>query len=74
MPSKIVKEIILAKLTNRGDYKYPWIEKKIVSAIFTKNMNTCYVDDLTLKKIKGGGDFGGNYQCETTEDEYRISV
>lgn len=69
MPSKITKDIALAQFGDIGEYKYPWIESSIMAAAFTKIMYICYVDNLTLTKIKGGG----NYTCNETYDEYRIS-
>ena len=73
MPRKLTLEIILAQLTDKGEYKYPYLHKFAAEAVFTFNRNTCYVGNLTLKKIKGGGDFGGNYKCEEMGNEYRVS-
>ena len=41
-------------------------------AIFTSTMNTCYFEDKTLVKVKGGGLNGSNYKCSNTGEFYRV--
>ena len=73
MPNKIIQKSHINRLTENGEYKYPWHSKTIGDATFTKSFNTCYFNGLTFEKIKGGGKFGGNYLCVEQNDEYRIS-
>ena len=61
------------QLTENGEYQYPWIRQDRGVVRFSKTYNTCYFQDKTFKKIKGGGNCGGNYYCIETGDEYRIS-
>lgn len=73
MPQKIIQKSHIARLTNNKEYRYPYHSSEIGEIEFTSNFNTGYFNELTFKKIKGGGDFGGNYLCVEQNDEYRIS-
>ena len=41
-------------------------------AIFTSTLNTCYFEDKTLVKVKGGGLNGSNYKCSNTGEFYSL--
>ncbi|MBD0825524.1 hypothetical protein [Aestuariibaculum marinum] len=73
MPQKIIQKSHIARLTNNKEYRYPHHSSEIGEIEFTSNFNTGYFNELTFKKIKGSGDFGGNYLCVEQNDEYRIS-
>ncbi len=73
MPNKIIQKSHINRLTINKEYKYPYHSSEIAEVEFTRNFNTGYFKRLTFKKIKGGGDFGGNYSCIEQNDEYRIS-
>lgn len=73
MPQKIIQKSHVSRLTLNKGYKYPYHSNEIGEITFTSNFNTGYFNDLTFKKIKGGGEFGGNYICVEQNDEYRIT-
>jgi len=73
MPNKLYQKSHIKRMTLNSEYKYAGHSSEIGEVVFTKNMNTGYYNDLTFKKIKGGGNHGGNYICEEQNDEYRIS-
>ncbi len=73
MPQKIIQKSHITRLTKDKEYNYPYHSSKIGDVEFTYNFNTGYFNNLTFKKIKGGGHFGGNYICNEQADEYRIS-
>jgi len=73
MPKKIIQKSQINRLTKNKEYKYPYHSSELGEIEFTHNFNTGYFNGLTFKKIKGGGNFGGNYSCVELEDEYRIS-
>lgn len=66
-------KIYVNQLTENGAYKYPWIKQELGEGEFTSSYNTCYFNDKTFTKIKGGGPKGGNYRCNENAEEYRIS-
>ncbi len=73
MPKKIIQKSHINRLTKNKEYRYPYHSSELVEIEFTHNFNTGYFNGLTFKKIKGGGNFGGNYICIELADEYRIS-
>ena len=73
MPNKRYQKSHISRLTLQQEYKYPWHSQEVGDVEFTSNYNTGYYKDLTFKKIKGGGRYGGNYFCVEQNDEYRIS-
>jgi hypothetical protein len=73
MPNKIIQKSHINRLTKNKEYNYPYHSSEIGEVEFTRNFNTGYFKELTFKKIKGGGKFGGNYICIELVDEYRIS-
>ncbi len=66
-------KVFVNQLTENGGYKYPWVKQVIGLAEFTSSMNTCFFNERTFVKIKGGGPKGGNYKCNENNEEYRIS-
>lgn len=73
MPNKKNQKSSIKRLTINQEYKYPFHSSEIGEIEFTFNFNTGYYKDLTFKKVKGGGKFGGNYVCVEQNDEYKIS-
>jgi hypothetical protein len=72
MPSKKVVSVSIAQLTVQGSYHYPWVEMIRGEASFSPSFNTCYFQNKTFTKVKGG--IGrGNYMCTETVEVYRIS-
>jgi len=73
MPNILRQKSHVKRMTLNREYKYAGHSSEIGEVVFTKNMNMCYYNDFTFKKIKRGGDHGGNYICVEQNDEYRIS-
>lgn len=73
MPNRIIQKSYVKRLTENGDYQYPGFQSEVGEVSFSSTFATAYFDNLTFKKIKGGGAKGGNYRCVENNDEYRIS-
>ena len=72
MPNKVLQKSHINRLTVNKEYFYPWYSTEPGEVEFTHNFSTAYFKGLTFKRIRGGGEFGGNYICVEQDDEYRI--
>ncbi len=70
--AKPVRDVSVAQLTLGGAYKYPWHSISRGQATYSASYNTCYFGGKTFRKIKGGAQFGGNFQCDDDGEIYRI--
>jgi len=62
----------ITQMTRNGAPVYAGCNHFRGEAVFTSTYNTCYFDEITLKKIKGGGINDSNYKCVETGESYRV--
>lgn len=62
----------ISQMTQNGAPVYAGCEHYRGEAIFTASFNTCYFNDITLTKVKGGGINDSNYKCGESGEYYRV--
>jgi len=59
-------------MTQNGAPVYAGCNHYRGEALFSSTFNTCYFEDITLTKVKGGGVNGSNYVCADSGEYYRV--
>jgi hypothetical protein len=72
LPKKYRFIAAIEQMTNNGAPVYAGCNKYRGEAIFTNTFNTCYFQDKTLEKVKGGGINDSNYKCVKSGEFYRV--
>ncbi|WP_299263930.1 hypothetical protein [uncultured Psychrosphaera sp.] len=64
--------IAISQMTEDGSPVYAGFNHFRGEAIFTSTFNTCYFENKTLEKVKGGGINDSNYKCIISGEYYRV--
>lgn len=72
MPKKHKFIAAIDQMTSNGAPVYAGCNKYRGEAIFTSTFNTCYFQNKTLEKVKGGGKNDSNYKCVESGEFYRV--
>lgn len=72
LPRKLKFVTAISQMTENGAPIYAGFNHYRGEAIFTSTLNTCYFEDKTLVKVKGGGLNDSNYKCSKTGEFYRV--
>ncbi|MEX2964504.1 hypothetical protein [Microbulbifer sp. TYP-18] len=62
----------MSQMTQNGAPVYAGCERYRGEAVFTASFNTCYFNNITLTKVKGGDINDSNYKCEESGEYYRV--
>ena len=62
----------ISQMTENGAPVYAGFNHYRGEAVFTSTFNTCYFNDITLEKVKGGGINDSNYMCKTSGEFFRV--
>ncbi|WOH36387.1 hypothetical protein RI844_13520 [Thalassotalea fonticola] len=62
----------ISQMTENGAPVYAGFNHFRGEATFTSTFNTCYFENRTLEKIKGGGINDSNYKCKASGEYYRV--